>query len=163
MGEDGSLPSFPETRLSRCNLQPWPLQRLIYLNSQISVKRKGEQESKIWIKAGDSYYFNTSFGVTWAKPTLRWACWRKKRGNNKTRERKFTNASPSPDTALGYLTSPKTREAPYHLHILPLGHGLLLLCSLKGNARIKMAELVAASPLECLWNSHLWRVAAASS
>lgn len=72
------------------------------------------------------------------------------------------NASPSLNMALDYFFSLKTPEAPYHFHVLPLDHSLLLLYSLKGNVKVKMAELVSSSPLECLWNSNLWRVAAGS-
>ena len=84
------------------------------------------------------------------------------RGNSKTQERKFMNASPSLNMALGYLFSLKIPKAPYHFHILSLDHSLLLIYSLKGNAKVKMAELAPSSPLECLWNSNLWRVAAGS-
>ena len=72
------------------------------------------------------------------------------------------NAPPSLSMALGYLVSLKTPEAPYHFHVLPLDHSLLLIYSLKGNAKVKMAELVPSSPLECLGNSNLWRIAAGS-
>lgn len=100
---------------------------------------------------------------TLAKPALKRPCWQKQRGKSKTQERKFINASPSPDILQGYLISLQTPEAPYHFHVLPLGHSLLPLHSLKGNAKVKMeAKLSTSSPLECLWNRNLWRAAAGS-
>lgn len=47
------------------------------------------------IKVGDSYYHSIFFGVTVAKPVLKWVVFRQRqRGNNTTQEREFIDASP---------------------------------------------------------------------
>lgn len=51
-------------------------------------KRKEGKKIKIEIKVGDSYYCNVSFGVTLAKPALKWtACMQRQRGKNTRQER----------------------------------------------------------------------------
>lgn len=114
-------------------------------------KRKEGKESKIKIKAGDSDYCNISFGVTLATPTPNGHAGINGGESTKPRKRSLSTLPPHPILYRAISSPHRPPEAPYHFHVLPLGPGLLLLYSLKGNAKVKMvAELSASSPLECL-------------